>query len=171
MSFILVFYGASIYNLFCRIKLDGDVPLVKPRKERNAKRGRMQVLIKERAEKKRLLDLEQNNLNSNKPPSFLGNQTNEEYGTEWQSPPLINLTPSDHRYFISKIFMEAMNTCDIAILEDCFRKYCSNDLICSALYVGELEHNPLGPNSRVFIGIDVIVGETHLLVFLSSGIF
>eukprot|EP01034_Spumella_vulgaris_P027600 gene27600-34345_t len=70
--------------------------------------------------------------------------------------PLI-LTPADPRFYISKIILEAMNTCDIDILSACFRKYCTNDVMCSQIYVGDLEHNPLGPNSRVFVGLEVLV--------------
>eukprot|EP01034_Spumella_vulgaris_P032245 gene32245-39816_t len=37
-------------------------------------------------------------------------------------------------------------------------KYCHPEVICSLLYVGEMESNPMGPNSRVYVGVDILIG-------------
>eukprot|EP01034_Spumella_vulgaris_P039170 gene39170-48380_t len=116
-------------------------------KERNGKRERIASLIRDRAEKKRLLELQSLRLN---PP-------NPSLVDVCILPPL-KLTPVDPRFYVSKTLMEAINTCDIGIVEACFRKHCHSEVICSVLYVGEMKSNPLGPNSRVYVGVDILVG-------------
>eukprot|EP01034_Spumella_vulgaris_P029288 gene29288-36311_t len=115
-------------------------------KERNGKRERIATLIRERAEKKRLLELQSLRLNPPNAPLL-----------DVSTLPPLKLTPVDPRFYMSKILMDSINTCDITVVEVCFRKHCHPEVICSLLYVGEMESNPMGPNSRVYVGVDILV--------------
>ncbi len=144
------------------VKTDGNVPV---EKERNAKRGRITNLIKERAQKRRLEEMA---AYLKKPAPVAAVPVPVSKPTESTQITLFNLTVSDPRYYISRTILEALNTCDIKNYETIMRKYCVPEVISAHTYVGELEHNPLGPNSRIFVGIDVLVGKYLVLSLLHS---
>jgi elongation factor P--beta-lysine ligase len=133
---------------------------VKKPRDRNIKRGRISSLIRERKEKRKLLEL--NNLSStvssDSAEDLEAVKTLASERLALETTPHVILTPADPRYHVSKILMDSMNTCDIALLGKAFRKHCVPEVICSVLYTGKLEHNPLGPNSRVYIGVDILTG-------------
>ncbi len=113
---------------------------------RNKKRGRLSSLIKERAEKKKALMDEENKTNDISVSTSIYALKNH-----------VPLSPSDPRFLYSKLILDALNTGDIDNFEEILKRLCSPDVISTHIYTGTLEHNPLGPNSRVIIGYDAIM--------------
>jgi hypothetical protein len=113
---------------------------------RNAKRARLTALIKERADKNKIVV-------TKKEPEI-------EVSKNIKSEPLLIAIPVDPRYNYSRIILDALNSCDPSEMASVFRKHCSKDVTAIHEYTGSDEFNALGPGIKhtEILGVEGCIG-------------
>ncbi len=103
---------------------------------RNAKRSRLTALIKERADKNKIV------VTKKEPPP------EEVTKAVFKFESIVLAIPVDPRYNYSRIILDALNSCESSEMTSVFRKYCSKDVHAIHEYTGSDEFNALGPGIK-----------------------